>query len=241
LKPLKILIVDDNEDYAEGMADLLQTRGHLSVVANSGQAALNKVRTENFDLTFMDVKMPGMNGIEAYKAILEINPQARVVMMTGYSVESLLEEAVQAGASGVLHKPLNMDEVFKLLESLNDGIILMVDDDPDFTQAVSELLEASGYRVEAASTGTAAIKRIIDNHVNLLLIDLRLPELDGLEVIRRLDDLGLQVPTVLLTGFMREESERLENFTSPSLSAVLTKPILPDELIKLVHSIRVKQ
>jgi DNA-binding NarL/FixJ family response regulator len=68
--------------------------------------------------------MPGMNGVEALSAMLEIKPDAKVVMMTAYSVESLLEGAQRAGGRAVLRKPLNMDEVFRLIENLPDRIIL---------------------------------------------------------------------------------------------------------------------
>ena len=237
---MKILIVDDNEDYAESMADLLESRGYASSIANSGLQALDLIKENDFDLTFMDVKMPGMNGVETFKAILEIKPKAKVVMMTAYSVETLLEEARLSGVKGVLHKPLNMDEVFQLMENLQNRIILLVDDDPDFTGNVAEILEAQGYKVEAALTGDDAIRRIIDNGISMMLIDLRLPELDGLEVIRRLDELGQNVPTVILTGYLKEEEERLEHFSSPLISGVLTKPVKPDDLLSLVKQINLE-
>ena len=237
MKNMKILIVDDNKDYAEGMADLLESRGYTSSIANSGLEALDLIKEDDFDLTFMDVRMPGMNGVEAYKAILEINPKAKVVMMTAYSVESLLEEAMLSGVQGVLHKPLNMDEVFEMMEDMRNRIILLVDDDPDFTEGVEEILRSKGYEVEAAVTGDEAIRRITENGIDMMLIDLRIPELDGLEVIRRLDELGQHIPTVILTGFFDEEKERLREFSSPLLSGVLAKPFAPDDLLNLVNQI----
>ena len=216
---------------------MLDSRGYVSSIANSGLEALDLIRSNDFDLTFMDVKMPGMNGVETFKAILEVKPKAKVVMMTAYSVDSLLEEAMLSGVQGVLHKPLNMDEVFKLMEDLRSRIILLVDDDPDFTGNVAEILETQGYSVEAAVTGDEAIKRIIDNGISMMFIDLRLPELDGLEVIRRLDELGEKVPTVILTGYLDEDGERLEKFSSPLLSGILAKPVDPDDLLGLVNQI----
>jgi CheY-like chemotaxis protein len=121
---LKVLIVDDNQDYAEGLADILEAKGHAPHIATSGPEALERIRGEDYDVTFLDVKMSGMNGVEALSAMLEIKPDAKVVMMTAYSVESLLEEAQRAGARAVLRKPLNMDDVFRLIENLPDRIIL---------------------------------------------------------------------------------------------------------------------
>lgn len=240
MKPLKVLIVDDNEDYAEGMADILETKGYLSVIANSGIEALEKFRAGEIDLTFMDVKMPGMDGVETFKAILEIQPKAKVVMMTAYSVESLLEEALHSGAKGVLHKPINIEEIFSIIENIENNIVLLVDDEPDFTSGISDILKKQGYKVEAANSGNAAIDRILKNNIKVLLIDLRMPEIDGMEVLRRLDQLGHHIPTVILSGYLEEESERLRSLTTSLVSGVLKKPVKPKELINLLDKIENK-
>ena len=66
----------------------------------------------------MDIKMPGMDGVEAYRRIKQIRPDAVVIMMTGYSVESLVEEAQQEGACAVLYKPLEMEKVLRMVDEM---------------------------------------------------------------------------------------------------------------------------
>ena len=69
------------------------------------------------DIAFFDVRMPGMNGVESLLEILRFKPDARVVMMTAYSVQELLDEAVENGAIGVLHKPVEAQEVLTLVRA----------------------------------------------------------------------------------------------------------------------------
>ena len=89
-KPLRIFVVDDHRDVAEGLADVLRMHGHEVEVAFNGEQAIRTFREKDFDIAFMDVMMPGMNGVESFLEIRKIKPAAKVFMMTGYSVEQLL-------------------------------------------------------------------------------------------------------------------------------------------------------
>ena len=139
MKPLKIFIVDDDPDFSDGMALTLEIEGYDVTRASSGDEAIRRFREEDFDVTFMDVRMPGKNGVESFLEIRKDRPHARVVMMTAYSVESLLKQAVDGGAIGVLHKPFSSQELLKILDEVKPaGMILPVDDDPDFVEGVED-------------------------------------------------------------------------------------------------------
>jgi len=75
----------------------------------------------DFDVILMDIKMPGMNGVETLKEIKMIRPDVTVVMMTAYAVEDLIKEAQREGAYGVLHKPLDVEKMIGLIEGLREG------------------------------------------------------------------------------------------------------------------------
>ena len=112
---LRILVVDDNQELAESLAEVLEARCYQGEVAFSGEEAVRKFAEQEFDLTFMDVKMAGMNGVEAFFEILKLKPNAQVIMVTAFSVEHLLQQAVDKGAAGVLHKPFNRNKLHSLL------------------------------------------------------------------------------------------------------------------------------
>jgi CheY-like chemotaxis protein len=112
----RVLIVDDDADLAESLADILLDHGCDVSIAGHGQEAVERVCIEDFDVIFMDVRMPVMNGVDSFFAIRAIKPQIRIVMMTGFK-EPFVERAIQAGAEGPLHKPFSVDDMLALIES----------------------------------------------------------------------------------------------------------------------------
>jgi two-component system, NtrC family, response regulator HydG len=118
---LRVLIVDDDRDHADSVADILALRGHEIDIAGSGEAGVAKFGAAAFDVVLMDVKMPGMNGVEAFFAIRKLRPDARVVMMTGFSVEQLVDQAMANGAIGTLRKPLVIQQLLRTIETLSNA------------------------------------------------------------------------------------------------------------------------
>jgi DNA-binding response OmpR family regulator len=235
---LRVFIVDDDRDLAESLADLLEGKGHSVELAFNGEQGIEKFRAQEFDIVFMDVKMPGMSGVETFFAFRKMKPDARVVMMTGYSVEQLLQEAVDNGALGVLHKPFAIDEILAVLDTVKPcGIVLVADDNPDFAQSIEPLLEGRGYHVAVARTGQEALDRVLAGGIDCLILDLRLPVLNGLDVYLSLKKAGRVVPTIIVTGHAEEEKESLA-VLSPMTDAVLTKPFDPTMLLHRIDAAR---
>jgi two-component system response regulator HydG len=116
---MRALIVDDDRDHGESIAEILETRGHAVAIAYSGEEAVDCFRAGDFDIVLMDVKLPRMNGVEAFHACRAIRPSARVMMMTGYSVEQLVADALNDGALGVLYKPFAVARLFEVLDGLD--------------------------------------------------------------------------------------------------------------------------
>jgi CheY-like chemotaxis protein len=117
----KMLIVDDDRDMAESIADLVEIRGYEADLAASGPEAIAKFQECDYDMAFMDVRMPGMNGIECLLEILKLKPNAKVVMMTAYSVEQLLNKALMNGAAGILYKPFELSEFLAQCDTCKGG------------------------------------------------------------------------------------------------------------------------
>lgn len=238
MNALKIFVVDDDRDAAEGLAEVLELDGHQVRVAHSGADAVRIFGEQDFDIAFMDVMMPGLNGVESFLKIRKIKPNARVVMMTGYSVEQLLTKAVDGGAYGVLHKPLVIEDVLRKLEDVKPaGMILVADDDPDFCEGIKEILEQHDYQVCFAHTGQQAIDMVLEGDIDVLMLDLRLPVIDGLEVYLQLKNRGCNVPTIVATGYAREESGALEKLREMEGTGVLVKPFDPSDLLAALAEI----
>ena len=235
MHPLRVFIVDDDQDFAESLALLIEGRGYQVELAFSGEEAIAKFHEQDFDITFMDVRLPGKSGTESFLEIRKFKPSARVVMMTGYSVEQLLEQAVEHGAWGVLDKPIDARQLLEMLERIKPDGILVVDDDADFVESIKNLLVDEGYTVFVATDGQEAIERICSNGVDILILDLRLPILSGLGTYLELKRIGRTVPTLIVTAYFDECADDVNKLQSLAVSGILRKPIDPRDLLDAVE------
>ena len=115
---LRCLVVDDEEEVAEVVADILTTAGHVAVVAGSGQAAVDLFSAEPFDLVFTDLAMPGMTGWQVARAVKARTPEVGVVMMSGFGVEVEPAELRTNGVDLVLSKPLQIKDVLRAMATI---------------------------------------------------------------------------------------------------------------------------
>ncbi len=230
---MKIFVVDDDRDFAEGLADVLEMAGHDVELAFNGQDALEVLIQRDFDVAFMDVMMPGMNGVESFLEIRKFKPDAKVFMMTGYSVQELLSQAIEHGALGVLDKPVGIEELLTKLEGVKpEGMVLLAEDESRFRDWVEAILKQQGYNVCLANTGQEALDRVAAGGIDVLVLDLRLPVLNGVEVYLELKQRGIALPTIVVSGHPEEESEELDTLRDLAVTGVLTKPFDPVQLLK---------
>ncbi len=131
----KILIVDDHFIFRNGLKDLLAEIPGADVIgeASSGEEFLKMLNDLSPDVVFMDIKMPGINGIEATKQALEIKPDLKILALSMFGENEYVEEMLQAGALGYLLKNIGKDELIKALDNISqekgyfsDEILVMV-------------------------------------------------------------------------------------------------------------------
>ena len=231
-RSLRILVVDDDADNANSMGELLEMEGHRPLVVHDGQSAIAAYLKEDFDIAFMDVMMPGKNGVESFLEIKRLKPGARVYMMTGYSVEQLLQQAIAGGAMGVFSKPVNLYQVLDAVSGLGtSGVVLVAEDDPDFGPTLAQLINRNGYRCELVRNGRDAISRVIAGGVDVLVLDLRMPLINGIDVYATLKKQGRSVPTIIITGNASEHSKELALFDDVEVTGILNKPFDPSALL----------
>src|SRR6266511_3636213 len=124
------LVVDDNRDFAENLAEILRDRGDDVAVAENGEAAAALVRTRRFDAVLTDMRMPLMGGAELVHEIRRIDPGAAAMVITAHVGDDALEAARREGLLAVLPKPVEVPRVLALLASARrDGLVVVVEDD----------------------------------------------------------------------------------------------------------------
>jgi two-component system response regulator RegA len=106
-----LLLVDDDEVFRTRMARAFVERGYEVASAGDFDAALALARNESPELAVLDLKMPGRGGLELVKALLEIDPQTKIVVLTGYGSIATAIDAVRLGATYYLQKPADADEI----------------------------------------------------------------------------------------------------------------------------------
>lgn len=115
VSPMKILVVDDEQVMRDLFTRVLKLKGYIVTTVESGKEAVERVKEEEFDTTFIDVVMPEMDGVETFKAIKEVNPKVHGVMMTAFAVEDKIKEAMQEGAIDYLYKPFDIAEIMTVI------------------------------------------------------------------------------------------------------------------------------
>jgi two-component system response regulator HydG len=198
---LNILVVDDDRDFADALTDVLEAENHRVDRCYSGEDAVEAFGRKNYDLSFMDVKLPRKNGVESFLEIRRRKPDARVVMMTGYSMERLLHQALENGAWAVMHKPLDMTQVLGIVDAISPAsLVLIIDEEPSFIRALTDALSKAGLRAVHADGGEDGARLIREGGTDLVILDMS-ARLEGVfAVFEEIRKQGLEPPGIIVTG-----------------------------------------
>jgi DNA-binding NarL/FixJ family response regulator len=149
-KSVRILIADDHSVVRAGLRALLERHGHFRVVAeaSNGEEAISKAQEMKPDVAVLDIRMPGMSGIEACRRIIETVEGCRVIMLTSYAEDELLFAAIQAGASGYVLKRIGDNDLVQAIERVSRGEGML---DPGMTAAVFAEMRKAGEAQHAAA------------------------------------------------------------------------------------------
>ncbi len=234
-----VLVVDDNTDLLDTFSLILKMKGYNVDTAGDGASAVDKFKRRPFDVILMDIIMPRMNGVEAFRKIREINPGARVILMTAYYEEEQIKTAMDEGAYRAVQKPVNVARLMEMIgEATVSSPILIVDDNDDFRRTMARAFELKGYRVDAAGSGEEAIQIAKERACEIAFIDVKMPFMDGLETFLKLKEINSTMVTVMMTGYGDEVSDTVDRALASSATTCLRKPFDLSSAADLVDKIR---
>ena len=232
----RIMVVDDEQGIVTTLAAILEDEGYDVIGVDDGYQAIALAKESLFALIFMDVKMPGINGVETFREIKRISPDSVVVMMTGFSVEELVKDALEEGAYAIIYKPFEMGQILDIVQSvLKTTFVLVVDDRAVDRETLGAVLEDRGYTVSVAEDGKHAITMAAARHYRVILMDIRMPGMDGITAFEEIRKIDPTAKGIFVTGYALEDSVK-EALHSGAYS-VLSKPLDPEELLTVVKSV----
>lgn len=200
----KVLVVEDDYATSKLLSNYLNKWGYEPTIVNSAEQTLKILQKERFLAILMDIVLPDANGLDLLQKIREIkNTKQTPVIIC--SVEAEQQKAFLMGAVEYFVKPINYKYLIEVLTNYRlrkDSNILLVDDDIPSLNLLREAVERNGFKAIAHSDSTKVLDSIQNMHLDLAIIDLDMPDIDGIELIEKIKSFEQfkNLPVIIYTG-----------------------------------------
>ncbi|MHA1479805.1 MAG: response regulator [Candidatus Thorarchaeota archaeon] len=236
-----IMVVDDNQGLTKTMSLILKKQGFTVLIAHNGLDAIHQIEEGvKVDIIFMDIKMPELNGVETYKRLKRIVPNATVIMMTAYAVENLVQEALEEGAYSIIYKPFDFDYLLSLIGKIREThaseLILIVDESVHFIEEFMNTLSQRRYKVHMATSCPDAFEKISVNEYDIIFIDNKLIQEEGFETFTKIKGVHPKIPIIIISADDAAPKE-IEKILLQGGHACLRKPIDTKQLLVLLEGV----
>jgi hypothetical protein len=240
------LVVEDEGPLRRTVARALSEVGFSVIEAPSGEDALRVLEAQgpSLGLLVCDMVLPGVGGAEVLREARRVAPQARTLIVTGYYSDSsellslgtpilwkpftpliLAQRALDAYFQRAMGPTLPTPVVESPAASPRRGNILLVEDDDSVRAALRSMLEGRQFRVVAAATAAAALAQVGVAELDAAVVDVHLPDMDGVELLARIRDRDPSLPTLVITG--APSVETVQRALRGRAFSYLTKPVAP--------------
>lgn len=239
--PARVLVVDDEPNMRKSLADILQDEGYEVATAGDGCAAVELCAQTPFDVVLMDVRMPGLDGVEAFRQIRQHCAGTRVILMSAYGVDDLRAVALDEGAIAFLEKPLDLDKLIRLINRATDHAVLLVEVDPGTSGEVSHRLHKHGYHVTVAANPQEALAIVEQIRFGIILIDVDLPAMNGRDLYLAIRQLTPAAVAVMIAGAGEQDEQLARDAVRQTAYTFVRKPLDLDHLLALLERIRAQR
>jgi DNA-binding NtrC family response regulator len=139
----EVLLVDDNAEFTDVLSERMEARGLGVDTAASGPEALEKVRHKSYDAIILDLAMPGMDGIETLRRLLEDHPDLQIVLLTGHATLEKGVEAIKLGAMDFLEKPAEIEKLMEKIQAAKANRMVLVEKRAE--EKLKNILKTKGW------------------------------------------------------------------------------------------------
>lgn len=211
----KILIIDDSSSLTAFLRDILSRKGYAVHAMNDAAAGAKHFKNQKPDLVFLGVGAGKDDAFALAGQLREIKPETPVVALSDAPSKDLEGKAAAAGCASVIFRGLKPEAFLqKVLEACaahaplslegaletTKGRLLVVDDETIIRDVLARFFKRKGYSVSTAKNGKEALEMVKKERPHLMLLDIRMPEMDGFEVLRRLRDVDREVAVMMITA-----------------------------------------
>lgn len=232
----RVLVVDDDRSMVTTLCDILTFKGWTCDRAFSGEEAIRRASAFSPQIVLMDIKMDGMNGVEALRALRRDHPGVKVLLMTAYSATALVQEAREEGAMDVLSKPVDPAAVLALLGRVAQTAnrILILEDNPAFLETLSSAVAQSGFAVDRTSSLDEALKVLEGGERAVVLMDMVLPGTEPEECVAAIRRASPSSLFILYSGYPATLERTRRTVPDSWVRACLHKPFDIEALIEVL-------
>jgi DNA-binding NtrC family response regulator len=201
MQALTILVVDDDKNIVFTLGEILKLHNWTVDIAEDGFKAIALSKEKKYDVILLDIKMPGIDGIQTFEEVKKLQPGAIIFLMTADSAEQF-QNMQDKGVSTIIQKPIDITRIIKLIGDLEKkGTVFIVDDSENDRSLLADILSEKGFKVMTAKTGSEAVELARNNEFDVMILDLRLPDMDGISVLETVKKFKPASSIVTVTGY----------------------------------------
>ena len=202
----RVLLVDDEVDFINSLGDILREFGYAVSLASDAETAMSLTREQVFDVAVVDLKMPGCDGIELQARLRRQQSDLATILLTAHADQQAREAADAAGFWRILEKPLDIPAMTELLAHYSKAPhLLVVDDEPDFGDALQQILNQNEIRAAFCSSIRAAIDSVQQKSFDVILLDLKFPQESPVDLVEFLRQHQEETTVLIMTGHSGDE------------------------------------
>lgn len=246
ISSIMVLVVDDEKMIRELLGDTLEAIGYNTLTAEDYNQAIGILKSENVDVIITDVILTDRSGIDLIKVVKEKYPRMPVLAISGKGVPE--KQVLEVGADGFLIKPFRIGKVEELIEKTlrsYDSVssrhlparkkILVVDDEQSILKTLLDSLDALGYQADGVKDGKEALETIDNNNYDLVITDIMMPRLNGIQLLHLLKSKYPDLPVVIITGYPLAYPP--QKAIQEGASGYIAKPFRINQIDKLLGKI----
>jgi len=235
MKRFSILLVDDEKNFSYTLSEIFKLHNWSVDIANNGFDAMELVKQKFYDIILIDIRMPGIDGIQTFNEIKKLQSGVVIFLMTGGPIEHL-RDLQKNGIYSILQKPINVREIIDIISQLEEkASILVVDDNDNDRTLLSNIFVEKGYRVMTSKTAKEAIDLISIKEFDIVLLDMHLPDMDGITALEKIKKNNPGLAIMAMTGYNLDEI--IENAIKKGAVSCFIKPFDIEILLNEINYI----